>query len=114
MPELTNPTTLEPEKLGSPFARGTESAVPMVERPESIGEGVWRETAVAAANAAWMLVAFAVAAWVWFPAGGIAIAVLGITIAILGLGSRMAVASMIALLLHLTALAACYLALMQS
>lgn len=73
-----------------------------------MGEGVYRETAIAAACAAWMLLGFAIAGYLWFPGGGIAIALLGSAMALMGLTSRQVKRSAVALSGHGIILVGCY------
>ncbi len=107
---------LQPEapaiRMGSPFAEGTAVALVIPRRHESLGEGVWRETAAAASLAAVLLLAFLLACWFWFPGGGISIASLGIAMSLMGLISRHSTRSLITLLLHGGGLLACWLALL--
>jgi hypothetical protein len=91
-----NPGELTAFRKGSPFAPGTSKPSEIVAsafqrlvvHQESIGEGVWRETAASAAFASLMLIAFVLVATFYFPAGGFAIGLLGLSMAILGLSSR--------------------------
>ena len=103
-------------RKGSPFAPGTarpSEAVAnafnrLVARQDSIGEGVWRETAASATFASLMLVAFVIVGSVYFPAGGLAIGILGISMAMLGLSSRFKRLSVGCLATHLVLLGICY------
>lgn len=107
-------------RAGSPFAAGSFGPGPELLRgprslpaePEGIGEGVYRETAAAAAFAAWMLLAFATAGYVWHPAGGIATSLLGCAMGLMGLSSRHVKPSAAAAAAHLAILSACYLKLL--
>jgi hypothetical protein len=107
-------------RKGSPFAPGT--AKPMGQAAigraslgrrltldqESIGEGVWRETAASAAFASLMLIAFALGGWFYFPGGGVAIATLGLAMSLFGLSSRHTKLAGVGLVAHCVALVACY------
>lgn len=107
-------------RKGSPFAPGT--AKPMGQAAtgraslgrrlavdqESMGEGVWRETAASAAFASMMLIAFTVGGWFYFPAGGVAIATLGLAMSLLGMSSRHTKLASVSLVAHTVALVACY------
>jgi len=103
-------------RSGSPFAFGSSvpnaqvvrSAATLNGQAETIGEGVWRETAAAAAYSSAMLTVFATMCWAWFPMGGIAIAMLGIGMALLGLSSRQIAMSTATLIFHVVALCGCY------
>lgn len=105
-----------PLTTGSPFAVGSATPGPgnnaaiwqSPASPEPIGEGVWLETVAAAGFSAWMLLAFGFVGWCWFPAGGVAISLLGISMSLLGLTSRLFKFSIVALALHVVALVACY------
>lgn len=93
-------------RVGSPFA---------IDPPElALADGPWpadrggfddagplRYTAMGAAAASAMVVAFAAASLAWFPAGGVLIALLGCSLAIGGLFSRHRLASMGLLVIHL-------------
>ncbi len=110
------PAFNEAVRKGSPFAAGSATPGPHAVRlwravavdQESLGEGVWRETATAATFAAWMLIAFVSVGWAWFPAGGIAIAMLGIAVSLLGLSSRRVKLAIAALAVHAAMLCGCY------
>lgn len=123
-------------RIGSPFAAGSAApgcagsavtgsagsattdltaeggALPLRAQPEPMGEGVYRETATAAAYAAWMLLLFAIAGYVWFPVGGIAITLLGGTMGVMGLSSRCVKRSAVAAIGHGVILLSCYLRLL--
>lgn len=83
-------------RKGSPFAPGTAKPAEVVDsafqrwvpHQETIGEDVWRETAASASFSSLMLIAFAFLATFYFPAGGLAIGMLGLAMALLGLSSR--------------------------
>jgi hypothetical protein len=128
--DVWDATAVAGVRKGSPFAPGT--AKPMghvatgrwmtggaatgrtmlgrrlVSDQESIGEGVWRETAASAAFASLMLIAFGVGGWFYFPAGGVAIATLGLAMSLLALSSRHTKLAGISLIAHTIALVACY------
>lgn len=111
---------LSASRKGSPFAPGTakpsEAITSAFQRlvvdQETIGEGVWRETAASAAFASLMLVAFALLATFYFPAGGLAIAVLGIGMAFFGLSSRYKRLSIACIATHGILLSVCYVAIL--
>jgi len=77
--------------------------------PETLGQGVWTETAAAAAYAAVIMLAFASACLLLFPAGGIAVAALGAVLSLLGLSSRRVRLSIATLVLHGVLFFVCYL-----
>ena len=103
-------------RKGSPFAAGSAIAQPGSGRwvnsqtvvAESIGQGVWQETATAALFASWLLIGFASAAWMWFPAGGMAITLLGMTMSLLGFSSNYKKLSTVGLVTHGVILTSCY------
>ena len=118
-------TALEPQfdvlvngdvRKGSPFAAGSAIAQPGSVRwvnsqtvvAESIGQGVWQETATSAVFASWLLLGFAIAAWMWFPAGGMAITLLGMTMSLLGFSSNYKKLSTVGLVTHGVILTSCY------
>jgi hypothetical protein len=112
----TSPAFDAAVRKGSPFADGSARPGPLVGRQwraatierESIGEGVWRETATAATFAAWMLLGFVAVGWAWFPVGGIAIALLGIAMSLMGLSSRHVKLAIAAMTIHAAMLCGCY------
>lgn len=113
MTESLQSQETEPVRTGSPFASGSataqqESAPPPFRLPEPIGEGVWRETAAAAGYSTWVLIPFAIAGWIWFPAGGVAITLLGVAMSVMGLSSRLVKPSLIAFAIHAILLVSCY------
>jgi len=55
---------------------------------ETLGDGVWGQTAESAVFAAMILILFGVACWFLFPPGGIAIASLGFAVSMLALASK--------------------------
>jgi hypothetical protein len=113
MTESLHPQEIEPLRPGSPFALGSATAPPTpasppLRLPEPIGEGVWRETAAAAGYSTWMLVPFGIVGWSWFPAGGVAIALLGIVMSVMGMSSRLVKPSILAFAIHAILLVFCY------
>jgi len=121
----SSPVALPPEgdvrvvgdiRTGSPFAAGSmisQSGTVRLRDPqtvakEAIGEGVWRETAASAVFASGMLIGFAIPGWLWFPAGGILIALLGVTMSLLGFSSRYVKLSAAGLVIHGVILVGCY------
>ncbi len=72
-----------------------------------LGEGVWGQTAAAAAYAAVILLAFVVLSWTLFPAGGVAVAALGVVVSLMGLSSKYKRLSMATLALHGVLFIAC-------
>jgi hypothetical protein len=111
---------LSASRKGSPFAPGTakpsEAFAHAFQRlalpQESIGEGVWRETAASATFASVMLVGFSLLATFYFPAGGLAIGILGLSMAMLGLSSRYKRLSLGCLIAHCILLSICYAAIL--
>ena len=103
-------------RKGSPFAAGSAIAQPGSGRwvnsqpvvAESMGQGVWQETATSAVVASWLLLGFAIAAWMWFPAGGVAITLLGMTMCLLGFSSHYKKLSTMGLVTHGVILTSCY------
>lgn len=85
------------------------AATAAAREPETLGNGVWTETAAAAAYAAVIVLAFAVACLLLFPAGGIAVAALGTVLSLLGLSSRRVRLSIVTLVLHGVLFFVCYL-----
>ncbi len=77
--------------------------------PETLGYGVWTETATAAAYSAVILLTFAIACVLIFPAGGIAVTALGAVLSLLGLSSRRVRLSVVTLVLHGVLFFVCYL-----
>lgn len=77
--------------------------------PEVLGDGVWGQTALAAAYASLVLLAFAVVCWLTFPGGGVAVTALGVLVALLGLSSRRVTLATAMLMLHGVLFFACYL-----
>ena len=77
--------------------------------PETLGYGVWTETATAAAYSAVVLLTFAIACVLIFPAGGIAVTALGAVLSLLGLSSRRVRLSVATLVLHGVLFFVCYL-----
>ena len=95
---------------GPAAARSPQNARQAAARePETLGQGVWTETAAAAAYAAVIVLAFAGACLLLFPAGGIAVAALGAVLSLLGLSSRRTRLSIATLVLHGVLFFICYL-----
>ena len=103
-------------RQGSPFAAGSAKTPLGTGRwrnsdaivNETIGEGVWRETAASAVFASGMLIGFAIPGWLWFPAGGIPIALLGAAMGLLGFSSRYTKLAATGLVIHGVILVGCY------
>jgi len=97
----------------SPFqaepSTSSEKATQPPHEPETLGHGVWTETAAAAAYAALIVLGFALACLLLFPAGGIAVAALGAVLSLLGLSSRRVRLSVTTLVLHGVLFFVCYL-----
>lgn len=77
--------------------------------PETLGNGIWTETAAAAAYASVIALLFAIACLLLFPGGGIAVAALGAVLALLGLSSRRVRLCTVTLVLHSVVFFVCYL-----
>lgn len=84
-----------------------EQAIPAGE-PETLGDGVWGQTATAATYASVNLVLFAIVCWALFPVGGAAVAALGALVALMGLSSNRARLATAMLVLHGVLFFACY------
>lgn len=81
--------------------------------PEPVGAGVEELGLAGTAPAAGLvsaivLLAFATLAWYFFPAGGVAVAALGVAMSALGQSSRRPKLAMVALGMHAGLLVACY------
>jgi hypothetical protein len=81
----------------------------LADGPETLGQGVWAETATSAVYAAIILICFAAICWAVFPGGGVAVAGLGSLVSLLGLSSRHGRLATVALILHGSLFFACYL-----
>jgi hypothetical protein len=109
---VTGAVTGELAGGGSPFAaEHPETAANRYRslQPEAIGDGVWGQTAAAGAYAAVILLAFVAASWSLFPAGGVAVAALGVVVSLLGLSSQRNRLATVTLSLHGALFFACYL-----
>jgi len=73
---------------GSPAATLTSGLIIDSAHPESLGDGVWGQTAESAVFASIFLSVFAAACWYFFPPGGIAVASLGFIVSMLALASK--------------------------
>lgn len=82
----------------------------MEEARAAYQHAAYQHAAVAALIAAFLLIGFAVACWVWFPLGGIAVAGLGGAVAIVGLRSHRPWLAVVSLAAHGWLFALCYLA----
>jgi hypothetical protein len=89
--------------------RGPLAAEPEPAGPEVLGDGVWGQTALSAAYASAVLLAFAIMCWFAFPGGGVAVTALGALVALMGLSSRRPTLASAMLVLHGVLFFACYL-----
>jgi len=100
---------------GSPLAASKDTLVassigPEISlAPETLGDGVWGQTAESAVFASIMLSGFAAACWLFFPPGGIAVASLGVAVSLLALGSTRTRLTGVFLALHGVLFILCYL-----
>ncbi len=118
-------------RVGSPFAADTATDTPAnnasepagngsasdstnrldgrKSRPEPIDDGLsFQTTAAAALLASALLSPFAIAGLLIFPAGGLTVALLGLSVAMIGTSSRHRLASTTAILTHVALSVACY------
>jgi len=77
--------------------------------PETLGDGVWGQTAESAVFASIMLSGFAAACWLFFPPGGVAVASLGVAVSLLALGSTRTRLTGVFLAVHGVLFILCYL-----
>jgi len=77
--------------------------------PETLGEGVWGQTAQSALLAAVILSLFGCACYIFFPAGGIAVASLGFVVSLLAITSDHPRWASVLLAIHAGLFVACYL-----
>lgn len=94
---------------GSPFAASKNILVAGPLEPETIGDGVWGQTAESAVFASMMLSGFAAACWLFFPPGGIAVALLGLAVSVLAMASTRTKLTGLFLTLHGILFILCYL-----
>jgi hypothetical protein len=102
--EVLQGTVLAPREASGPLAAQPDAA-----GPEVLGDGVWGQTALSAAYASAVLLAFAIMCWIAFPGGGVAVTVLGALVALMGLSSRRVTLASAMLMLHGVLFFACYL-----
>ena len=96
-----------PDRVGSPFAASQSTEVGQ-QRPVALPNvGPFQYAAMGGVVAAIMLLGFATGGFVWFPAGGCVIAVLGCAVATLGLHSEYKRTAAGVLLLHFSLFIAC-------
>jgi hypothetical protein len=93
------------KNLLPPGSNGAETSI----GPETLGDGVWGQTAESAVFASIMLSGFAVACWLFFPPGGIAVALLGVAVSLLALGSTRTRLTGLFLAIHGVLFILCYL-----
>jgi hypothetical protein len=94
-----------PIRRGSPFASDPVTVKPV---DNFVDRGPMRYTAIGAVAASILVLAFAAAATLWFPAGGTLIAALGCVLSIFGLYSTYRITSAGLLAIHLSLFVVCY------
>lgn len=98
--------------LGDTAAAASASEPPVLPAavpPESLGEGAWGHTALAASYSAILLLVFVTVCWWVFPAGGVAVAALGAVVSLIGASGRRSRLAATTLVIHITFFFACYL-----
>jgi hypothetical protein len=95
----------EPKEILAAGSIGAETSI----EPETLGDGVWGQTAESAVFASIMLSGFAAACWLFFPPGGVAVASLGVAVSLLALGSTRTRLTGVFLAVHGVLFILCYL-----